>query len=83
MKTIPQNNTPLEIQTRKFEFEYATLNVKQGFFGKRCEIKRYRGETEGFTEDLGNGVTLEMIKIPGGSFIMGTPEEEEEEEEKR
>jgi formylglycine-generating enzyme required for sulfatase activity len=30
-----------------------------------------------FTEDLGDGVTLDMAAIPGGSFIMGSPEEEE------
>ncbi len=28
-------------------------------------------------EDLGNGITLEMVKIPGGEFWMGSPEVEE------
>ncbi|QJB47071.1 formylglycine-generating enzyme family protein [Dolichospermum flos-aquae CCAP 1403/13F] len=28
-------------------------------------------------EDLGNGVTLEMAVIPGGTFMMGSPENEE------
>jgi formylglycine-generating enzyme required for sulfatase activity len=31
-----------------------------------------------FTEDLGNGVKLEMIAIPGGTFLMGSPENESE-----
>ncbi len=31
-----------------------------------------------FTEDLGNGVTLEMVAIPGGRFLMGSPESEPE-----
>ena len=30
-----------------------------------------------FMEDLGNGVTLEMAVIPGGTFMMGSPENEE------
>ena len=30
-----------------------------------------------FTEDLGNGITLEMVEIPGGDFLMGSPEGEE------
>ena len=30
-----------------------------------------------FTEDLGNGVGLEMLYIPGGRFWMGLPESEE------
>jgi formylglycine-generating enzyme required for sulfatase activity len=29
-------------------------------------------------EDLGNGVFLEMIAIPGGSFLMGSPDNEPE-----
>jgi formylglycine-generating enzyme required for sulfatase activity len=31
-----------------------------------------------FTEDLGNGVTLDMVAIPGGTFLMGSPESEPE-----
>ena len=31
-----------------------------------------------FTEDLGKGVKLEMIAIPGGTFWMGSPENEAE-----
>ena len=30
-----------------------------------------------FTEDLGNGITLEMASIPGGNFLMGSPVDEE------
>ena len=30
-----------------------------------------------FTEDLGNGIALEMVAIPGGDLLMGSPENEE------
>ncbi|MEA5573214.1 bifunctional serine/threonine-protein kinase/formylglycine-generating enzyme family protein [Calothrix sp. UHCC 0171] len=30
-----------------------------------------------FVEDLGNGITLEMVEIPGGTFMMGSPKTEE------
>jgi formylglycine-generating enzyme required for sulfatase activity len=40
------------------------------------EISRRRGQAHYLTEDLGNGVTLEMVYIPGGTFLMGWPESE-------
>ncbi|WP_346290631.1 SUMF1/EgtB/PvdO family nonheme iron enzyme [Sphaerothrix gracilis] len=34
--------------------------------------------TDDFIETLGNGVTLEMVKVPSGRFWMGSPDGEEE-----
>lgn len=76
---ISQPQSPLGIQTQPFEFDTATITViKSGLFGlgKTCEINRSRGRAEFFTEDLGNGVVLEMVAIPGGKFLMGSPENE-------
>jgi formylglycine-generating enzyme required for sulfatase activity len=39
-------------------------------------ISGSEGEAEVMIENLGNGVTLEMVKIPGGRFLMGSPETE-------
>jgi formylglycine-generating enzyme required for sulfatase activity len=39
-------------------------------------ISGSEGEAEVMIENLGNGVTLEMVKIPGGRFIMGSPKRE-------
>ena len=38
------------------------------------EIRRDRGRANFFREDLGNSTGLDMIAIPGGSFLMGSPE---------
>ena len=40
------------------------------------DLSRERRQAKYFTEDLGNGVKLEMVYIPGGSFLMGAPESE-------
>jgi formylglycine-generating enzyme required for sulfatase activity len=41
-------------------------------------IHEYEKTAQYFIEDLGNGIQLEMVMIPGGSFMMGSPEEEED-----
>ncbi|WP_413199465.1 caspase, EACC1-associated type [Nostoc piscinale] len=58
-------------QANQFEFEIVNVDAKGQI------INRSQGRAEYFTEDLGNGVVLEMVSIPGGTFLMGSPESEE------
>nr|WP_254445362.1 bifunctional serine/threonine-protein kinase/formylglycine-generating enzyme family protein [Anabaena sp. UHCC 0204] len=69
----------LGIPVTTFEFETAKLISKSGFLGlgKGWEIQRSRKKSRLFIEGLGNDVNLEMVAIPGGTFIMGSPENEE------
>ncbi|BAZ71203.1 hypothetical protein NIES4106_60000 (plasmid) [Fischerella sp. NIES-4106] len=39
-------------------------------------INRTEKTAQYYTEDLGNGMTLDMVLIPDGSFMMGSPENE-------
>jgi formylglycine-generating enzyme required for sulfatase activity/uncharacterized caspase-like protein len=64
-----KNKSGYELKT--FQFETAQIN-KNG-----TEIKRITKSAEYFSQDLGNGVFLEMVHIPGGTFLMGSPEGEE------
>ncbi|ARI81300.1 SUMF1/EgtB/PvdO family nonheme iron enzyme [Microcystis sp. LEGE 00066] len=53
-----------------FNFQIVGVNAK----GE--QIKKESKQSQYFREDLGNGITLEMVAIPGGTFLMGTEDEE-------
>ncbi|NCR75952.1 MAG: SUMF1/EgtB/PvdO family nonheme iron enzyme [Microcystis aeruginosa K13-06] len=53
-----------------FNFEIVRVNAK----GE--QIKKESKQSQYFREDLGNDITLEMVAIPGGTFLMGTEDEE-------
>ncbi|MBD2570478.1 SUMF1/EgtB/PvdO family nonheme iron enzyme [Anabaena lutea] len=52
------------------QIEVITVDKFGEIIQRQPRIARY------FTEDLGNGVTLEMAAISGGTFMMGSPENE-------
>ncbi|MEG4999529.1 formylglycine-generating enzyme family protein [Microcoleus sp. B4-D4] len=54
-----------------FEFDVITVDSS----GK--ENSRSKSFSLFFPEDLGNGIVLEMVYIPGGTFMMGSPKKEE------
>ncbi|ACB49790.1 unknown [Crocosphaera subtropica ATCC 51142] len=76
------------IQTKEKEKKsQPTLSFKtpplQEFFFERPIIdetgtilKRLKGESQCFKEELGDGIILEMIYIPGGTFVMGSTSDE-------
>ena len=65
----PENTTSSN-NLKTFSFEVVSTNATGNIINRRNESAKY------FAEDLGNGVTLEMVEIPGGTFIMGSPESE-------
>ncbi|MBD2336670.1 SUMF1/EgtB/PvdO family nonheme iron enzyme [Calothrix sp. FACHB-156] len=56
-----------ENRLKTFKFDVVTVDAK----GKPTNPTK--GEAKYFVEELGNGVTLEMVQIPGGTFMMGSP----------
>jgi formylglycine-generating enzyme required for sulfatase activity len=71
---VVQQEPKLEL----FSFNIARLQIKEGFFGgKKVVVNKSPGQAKRFIEDLGNGIKLEMVAIPGGEFMMGAPATEE------
>jgi formylglycine-generating enzyme required for sulfatase activity len=67
-------NSLLNFNPRGLKLEpiaVVTVNRSGQIIRREQRLGRY------FTEDLGDGVTLDMAAIPGGNFIMGSPEGEE------
>jgi formylglycine-generating enzyme required for sulfatase activity/uncharacterized caspase-like protein len=62
-KSQPVSSSLLQV----FQFDVLTIDAQ----GK--EIKRESKQAEYFTEILDDDVALEMVSIPGGSFMMGSP----------
>ena len=77
IQTEDSNNQPLattktetKISDTEYKFEVVTVNDK----GE--EVKREENKAQYFTENLESNIALEMVAIPGGTFIMGSPENE-------
>uniref|UniRef100_B8HTJ8 Serine/threonine protein kinase n=1 Tax=Cyanothece sp. (strain PCC 7425 / ATCC 29141) TaxID=395961 RepID=B8HTJ8_CYAP4 len=66
--TVPTKLEPRSFPT--FRFEIITVD-HQGRLKEQSP-----GVAEYFRENLGMGVTLDLVRIPGGKFLMGAPSDE-------
>ncbi|GCL37714.1 hypothetical protein SR1949_28250 [Sphaerospermopsis reniformis] len=69
------------LQPFTFTFAKIELIKKSQLFGltqkTELSVNKYQKQAQQFIENLGNDIELEMVLIPGGTFIMGSPENEE------
>lgn len=68
IKSSERSDSPANIHT--FEFEVISLNLKGLIIERRHQIAEHR------IEKLGNEIVLEIVSIPGGTFMMGSSESE-------
>jgi formylglycine-generating enzyme required for sulfatase activity len=80
MELLPENRPQsvrswldllVESRLKVFRFEVVTLNAKGAI------VNRQQKQAEYYVETF-HGTSLEMVAIPGGTFMMGSPETEEE-----
>ncbi|RKZ50564.1 MAG: hypothetical protein DRR08_30155 [Candidatus Parabeggiatoa sp. nov. 2] len=69
---IARQKAEEEKKGQLFSFEIAIVDAKGKIIRNEPKQSRYQ------IEDLGNGVILEMVYIPGGTFLMGSPETEKD-----
>ena len=63
--------TPTPAPTlQRFDFEVVTVDVRGNI------TSRQRRQAQFISENLGSGVILDMVAIPGGRFVMGSPSTE-------
>ena len=71
---IEKPKTPVEyppsLRLKSIEFEIVTVNDRGQI------IKRNNKTAKQFSENIGNNINLEMIAIPAGNFLMGSPPQE-------
>ena len=63
---------PQSVLLKTVQFEVVTVDERGSITNRRFSQANF------FTENLGNGITLDMVEIPGGKFIMGSPPGETE-----
>ncbi len=66
----------------EFEFEVVKVRLvkESGFLGfggsTKIELDRKKGKAQYIRENLGNGITFDLVRIPAGKFMMGMPASE-------
>ena len=76
---LQQQNKPTQ---PKFTFEFVKVQVikEKGFLGiggeTRIELEKEQGKVSYIRENLGNGISLDLVRIPAGKFTMGVSTEE-------
>ena len=80
-KTFSFETVTLQVKTETVTSEqpgFLGIGKKQVSQERQTLIPQQRsGTAEYFTEDLGNGIALEMVSIPAGEFLMGAAQGEE------
>jgi eukaryotic-like serine/threonine-protein kinase len=69
---------PKQPALQAFGFETAKVSHGKAFWGgTKVIVKKSPGRANRFFQNLGGSIGLQMVSIPGGTFLMGAPNLEE------
>lgn len=71
----PTTTTPIpEVELVPFTFEVAIL--ERDSQSRQWTTQRQQQQAQGYREPLAKNVLIDMVAIPGGRFVMGSPKDE-------
>lgn len=76
--------TPLSVgklDLKIFEFNFVTIALDQSIViakKPKLQTRHFRGKAKYITLNLSKDITMDLVGIPGGRFLMGSPENEPE-----
>ncbi len=74
---IPKREAPLEFHSlQTFEFDVVTVDAQGNEISRECRSAKF------YAENLGNEVILEMVAIPGSTFMMGSKDDDGDADER-
>lgn len=79
LEDLPSSLTPTPLVPAEHPFSLQRFCATTAVFDQKAghwRVERRPVLVEGYQEELAEGVALTMVKIPAGSFHMGSPEDE-------
>ena len=76
-----RNKHAHKLELKLAEFEFITIDSNPCLvIGRKSSLptRQHQGKAKYITIDLGKGLTIDLMGIPGGNFLMGSPEDEPE-----
>ncbi|MGK7895698.1 MAG: SUMF1/EgtB/PvdO family nonheme iron enzyme [Xenococcus sp. (in: cyanobacteria)] len=80
-KVATKKTSPRDLELKITEYIFSTIQPDDSLIiNKKAALKKnqHKGKAKYITIDLGKGVTMDLIGIPGGKYLMGSPENEPE-----
>ena len=80
-KVATKKTSPRDLDLKIAEYIFLTIKKNDSVIinnNSPLKTNQHRGKAKYITIDLGKGITMDLMGIPGGKYLMGSPENEPE-----